>query len=379
MKRLDEKRLVATFLELVRIDGPTFHERPVADRLVEIFRGLGLKAVEDGSAAAVGGDCGNLLVRLPGPPRRPGLILVSHLDTILPTRGLKVRESGGVFRSDGTTILGADDRAGVAVMVEVARALLAGGGSPVPLELLFTVAEEKGLYGGKKLAPGWLKGPAALILDTGGPVGTAVYRAPYGEKIRVTIEGKSAHAGMEPEAGINAVLIAARAITRMQLGRVDAETTANVGLIRGGEAVNIVPEKVVLDAEARSLSERKLVRQVRRMEAVVRRAAAELGGKAHFRAERDYHGFRLSRSQGLLKVLRGVCAEQGLPYRPEVSCGASDANFLNRLGISAVDLSVGYDKPHTKEESISRRSLSAAARLVLGVIEEIGNSPPRSA
>jgi tripeptide aminopeptidase len=257
-------------------------------------------------------------------------------------------------------------------MVEVARALLSGGGAPVPLELLFTVAEEKGLLGGKNLSPGWLKGKAALILDTGGPVGTFVYRAPYGEKIRVTIEGKAAHAGMEPEAGVNAVLIAARAISRMKLGKVDAETTANVGIIRGGEAVNIVPEKVVLDAEARSLSERKLVRQVRRMEAVVRREAVRLGGKAHFQAERDYHGFRLSRSEGLLKVLRKVCGDLGLPYLPEVSCGASDANFLNSLGISGVDLSVGYAKPHTKEESIPRRELIAAARLVLGVIAEVG-------
>ncbi|MCX6349172.1 MAG: M20/M25/M40 family metallo-hydrolase [Candidatus Aureabacteria bacterium] len=371
MIRVNEKRLVSTFLDLLRIDAPTFRERPAAEYLKKTFHGLGLKVAEDKSAAAIGGECGNLLVRIPGSACCPGLILVSHLDTILSTRDLRVWETGGVFRSDGATILGADDRAGVAVMIEIAR-ILTGGGSPVPLELLFTVAEEKGLCGAKKIAPGWLKGKAALILDSGGPAGSAIYRAPFGEKIRVTIEGKAAHAGMEPEAGVNAVVIAARAISRMKLGRVDDETTANVGIIRGGEAVNIVPEKVVLEAEARSLNERKLIRQVRRMEAIIRGAAAELGGKAHFHAERDYHGFRLSRSLGLLKVLKKVCGDLGLPFRPEVSCGASDANLLNRLGISALDLSVGYYKPHTREESIARRDLVASAHLVLGVIEEIG-------
>ncbi len=369
MSGIDEKRLVETFLELLKINGPTLGERPVADYLKGIFSGLGCEIEEDEAEAAIGGDCGNLLVKMPGKdPKAPGLIFSAHLDTILPTDKLKVVEQDGVFSSDGTTILGADDRAGVAEIVELARALSEEGGSPVPLEFLFTVAEETGLTGAKALKAGWLEGKVGFVLDTSGPVGTAVNRGPYGEKVRVTVRGKAAHAGMAPEAGISAIEIASRAIAGMELGRIDEDTTANIGKISGGEAQNIVPDRTEVIGEARSLVEEKMVRQVKRMEESFEEAAREFGGKVEFKTERDYTGYDFPEDSPLVESARKAAEAVGAPFLLATSCGASDANFLNGLGIPTLNLSAGYLKPHSKEESISREELIKGVKLIYEIV-----------
>ncbi len=367
--RIDEERLVATFRELVKINGPSFAERPVADYLRGAFSRIGLAVEEDGAAAEIGGDCGNLLVRIPGTAAvAPRLIIASHLDTILPTDRLEIVEREGVFYSKGDTILGADNRAGVAVMLEIARALAEGGGSPVPLELLFTVAEEKGLFGAKALQRGWLKGSLLYVLDSDGPVGKIVNGAPFGVKIAVTVQGKAAHAGIDPESGVNAVVIAAQAIAAMKLGRIDAETTANIGTIAGGQAQNIVPELVDVIGEVRSLREDSLHRQVAHREGCFRAAAAAAGGEIVFSCRSDYPGYFYPPDSPPLKLFRRALDRLGLGMEPEASCGASDANIIKGLGITALVVSVGYLKPHSPAESLPRRELINAARLVRELI-----------
>lgn len=367
--RIDEERLVRTFRELVKINGPSFAERPVADYLRGAFSGMGLAVEEDGAADAIGGNCDNLLVRIPGAePSAPGLIIASHLDTILPTDRLEVVERDGVFSSKEDTILGADNRAGVAVMLECARGLAEGGGSPVPLELLFTVAEEKGLYGAKALKKGWLKGNLLYVLDSDGPVGKIVNGAPFGVKIGVVVRGKAAHAGIDPESGVNAVVIAAKAIAAMKLGRIDGETTANIGTISGGQAQNIVPELVDVIGEVRSLRESNLRRQVAHMEECFQTAAASSGGKAVFTCRTDYPGYFYPPTSPPLRLFQRALERLGIGMELESSCGASDANIIKGLGIDALVVGVGYLKPHTSEESLPRRELINAARLVRELI-----------
>ncbi len=366
---IDEERLVETFRELAKINGPSRAERPVADYLRRACSRIGLEVEEDGAAAEIGGDCGNLLVRIPGrDPGRPGLIFSSHLDTILPTEKLEVVEKDGVFYSGGETILGADNRAGVAVLLEIARILAGSGGSPVPLELLFTVAEEKGLLGAKALKPGWLRGRLAYVLDSDGPVGKIVNGAPHGVKIAVTVRGKAAHAGIDPESGVNAVVIAARAIAAMKLGRVDGVTTANIGTITGGQAANIVPELVDVIGEVRSLREKNLRRQVDHMEGCFREAAAAAGGEIVFFSRPDYPGYYYPAESPPILLFRRALERLGIGIERESSCGASDANIIKGLGIDALVIAVGYLKPHTSEESLPRRELVNAARLIRELI-----------
>lgn len=363
--KIDEERLIETFRELVSINGVSFSERLVADYLRAEFTRIGLEVEEDSAAEKIGGNCGNLLVRIPGRnPNAAGLIIAAHLDTILPTDRLKLLEKDGIFSTDGETILGADDRAGVAVMLEIARGLVEGGGSPVPLELLFTVAEETGLFGAKALEKGWLKGKLVYVLDSDGPVGRIVNEAPYGAKIKITVRGKAAHAGIDPESGVNAVVIAAQAIAAMKLGRIDEETTANIGTIAGGKATNIIPELVEVVGEVRSLREEKLNRQIAHMEKCFQSAAAVAGGKIVFSPRADYSGYHYPEGSPPLLLFRRALDNLGLEMELDNSCGASDANIIKGLGIDALVVAVGYRKPHTSEESLPRRELVNAARLV---------------
>jgi tripeptide aminopeptidase len=366
---IDEKRLVRTFLDLVEIDGVTFAERPVAEFVKNYFSDLHLPVEEDDAAESIGGDCGNLLVRIPGNnPSAKTMIIASHLDTILPTEKLNVVEKDGVYYSDGTTILGADDRAGVAVMLECARTLVEEGGSPRPLEFLFTVAEEKGLFGAKALQKGWLKGEYLYVLDSDGPVGRIVNGAPYGVKLAVTVKGRSAHAGIDPESGVSAVVIASRAIAAMKLGRIDEITTANIGTITGGQAQNIIPDMVDVVGEVRSIEEDRLIRQVVHMENCFKSAAAEAGGEVVFYSHPDYSGYYFPQDSPEIELVRRALARLGLETVMESSCGASDANITTGLGIPSLVLSVGYLKPHTTQESIPRKELVKAGELVYEMV-----------
>ena len=372
-KGMDKNRLCRTFLDLVAIDGVTFAEQAVAEFVKKYFSDLGLTVEEDDAAEAIGGDCGNLLVRMEGEnPAAQPLIIASHLDTVLPTEKLKVVEKDGVYYSDGTTILGADDRAGVAVMLECARVLVEEGGSPVPLELLFTVAEEKGLFGAKALRKGWLKGEVLYVLDSDGPVGRVVNGAPYGVKLAITVKGKSAHAGIDPESGVSAVVIASRAIANMKLGRIDELTTANIGTISGGQAQNIIPELVEVVGEVRSIEEDRLRRQAAHMKEAFKSAAAEAGGEVVFYSHQDYSGYYFPEDSPAIELVRRALDRLGIETVMETSCGASDANITTGLGIPSLVLSVGYLKPHTKEESLDRKELIKAGELVYEMVRIAG-------
>jgi len=364
---IDENRLVETFFELTSVNGPSGAEREVADLLKAFFLSRGLTPEEDDVHLRTGGNCGNLLCRVPGKEGAP-LLLCAHLDTIAPTAGVETIEEDGVFRARGGGIIGVDDRAGIAVILEVVRCLLDSGGSPVPLELLFPVSEETGLMGAAGLAPGWLRARAGFTLDLSGPIGSLVAQAPYGQDLEFTVRGRAAHAGICPEAGVSAIAIAAAAISRLRQGRLDEISTANIGVIRGGEATNIVTPLVYVRGEARSLEEKRLLAQVEHMEETFRAAAAEMGGAVEIASRRAYTGYKLPGDSYPVRLVRAAAEKLGFPFQVQVSCGASDANPLNALGIATANLSVAMGDPHAPTEYIRRVDLIDAARLVLETV-----------
>jgi tripeptide aminopeptidase len=360
---IDEDRLTNTFLELVNIDSPSGHEEAIGRDLMARLRALGLAVTRDAS--------GNVIARLDGTgegENESPLLLSAHMDTVGTDTGIQPVIEEGIVRSDGTTILGADDKSGVAVILEMLSALTEEGPAHPPLEVVFTVGEEVGLMGSKALDMGQLRAREGIVLDAGGSVGTVVVSAPYQDKLFATVHGRAAHAGAEPERGINAILVAAEGVAAMPLGRIDEETTSNVGVIRGGVATNIVPDRVELHCEARSRDEAKLVAQMQAMRAALKEAAARHEAEVDLQQERSYDGFKLSPQTPIVK--RAVAAIEAMGLEPLLlpSGGGSDANVLAARGITAINLSTGMAEVHTVNEHIAVQDMTHSAGLLLRMV-----------
>jgi tripeptide aminopeptidase len=357
-KMINQDRLVSTFLELVQIDSPSGQEDEIARHLVAVLKSLDLLVVRDAT--------GNVIGRLAGEGQP--IFLSAHMDTVEPGRGVKPTIEDGVIKSDGTTILGSDDKSGVAVILEVLRVLVEQDLDHPPLEVALTVSEEKGLKGVKGLDLTKLRAREGIVLDSGGEIGTIVVSAPSQDKIRAIVHGKAAHAGAEPEKGINAIVVAAEAIAAMPLGRIDGETTANIGRIQGGTATNIVPDRAEMEGEARSHDERKLEAQVQAMTEALKKAANRHGATAEIDVERSYTAFKLSEEDDIVR--RAVAAARTLGLTPALvpSGGGSDANVFNAGGIAAINVSTGMDKVHTTEEQIATADMVKCAELLLAIV-----------
>jgi tripeptide aminopeptidase len=358
-KMINQGRLVSTFLELIQIDSPSGQEDEIARYLMAELRSLGLIVVRDRT--------GNVIARLAGEGQP--ILLSAHIDTVEPGWGVKPIIEGGIITSDGTTILGGDDKSGIAVILEVLRVLVEQGLAYPPLEVALTVGEEKGLKGAKGLDLTKLRAREGIVLDSGGEIGTIVVSAPSQDKIRAIVHGKAAHAGVEPERGINAIVVAAEAIAAMPLGRIDEETTANIGRIQGGTATNIVPDRAEMEGEARSHDERKLEAQVQAMTEALKKAANRHGATVDIDVQRSYSTFRLSEEDGIVR--RAVAAARTLGLTPALvpSGGGSDANVFNAGGIAAINISTGMDKVHTTEERIVVADMVQCAEFLLAILE----------
>lgn len=354
-----QDRLLNSFLNLVRLDGPVGGEEPVAAEVVARLRSLGCSVRRDAF--------GNVLAQSAG-EGGPTLLLNAHLDCVQPCLGIRPVVDGDVVRSDGTTVLGADNRAGVAAALEVLASLNEDGTRHLPLEIVFTLGEEAGLLGAKALDCSLLQARWGLTLDDAGSVGGCVVSTPWHDVIKATIHGRAAHSGVEPEKGISAIQTAALGIAAMRLGRIDAETTANVGKITGGTAMNIVAERVDLVAEARSRNEDKLKRQTSSMVQALDVAAAQTGARADIEVARAYNGYSLSESEPIL--VRMVQAARSLDITPRLQAtgGGSDANIFHAQGITILNLSAGYENAHTVRESISVGELVKLASLVEAIV-----------
>lgn len=352
---MTNSRLLQTFLDVVTIDSPSGEEEALARYVAGRLRALGLDPRTDAA--------GNVLASLPG--SGPRLLVAAHMDNVPPCHGVKPVVEGDWVRSDGTTILGADDKSAVAVVLEALEVLKEKGLSHLPLEVAFTVKEEVGLVGAAELDTAALGVSWALVLDHGGPVERVVARAPTQNSLDITIRGRAAHAGVSPERGINAIRAAAEAIAALPLGRLDHETTANVGTIQGGSARNIVPEQVHIQAEARSHDLHKLEAQTELMVKAFQEKAAAIGAEAIVEVSRAYTGYSISPEAPIARRAVDAGRAAGLEIVFAATGGGSDANVFNERGIPTIIQSTGYQDAHATTEAQSISAMATATEFLV--------------
>jgi tripeptide aminopeptidase len=359
-------RLYETFVRLCEIRSPTGEEREIADSLTAELRALGREVSEDDAAGPAGAGAGNLLARLPGQSDE-WLMFCAHIDTV-PHRGrVEVVEDEGVFRSRGETILGADNKAAVAALME----LIARGAErppPVGIELLLTVAEEQGLRGAKAFDVSTLRSTRGFVLDHAGPVGEVIVTTPTQQKILADFAGVEAHAGIRPEDGASAIAAAAAAISRMKLGRLDERTTANVGLISGGTSGNVVPGHCRIHAEARSLDAARAAEVAGQISDACAWGASEHGCDVDVRIEELFRGYELPPDSPALALAEAGLRSAGLEPRRVAIGGGSDANAFRLDGFDSVLLSKGTDAVHTADEMVPARSLDTMLAVCEGIL-----------
>ncbi|MDY0405635.1 M20/M25/M40 family metallo-hydrolase [Virgibacillus sp. 179-BFC.A HS] len=375
MTEVNKERLVKEFMELVQVDSETKNEAEISDVLKKKFTELGLDVVEDNAKEVTGHGAGNLICTLKGTKKDSDTIyFTSHMDTVVPGQNIKPSIKDGYIVSDGTTILGSDDKAGLAAILEAIRTIQEKGIEHGDVQFIITVGEESGLVGAKALDRSKLHADYGYAIDSDGPVGDIVVAAPTQAKILATVKGKTAHAGVAPEKGISAITLAAKAISNMPLGRIDEETTANIGYFRGGQQTNIVCDHVEILAEARSLVPEKMEAQVEKMKKAFESAAEEFGGEAIVDVKVMYPGYKQEAGDKVVEVARKAAKTIGRESKLVKSGGGSDANVIAGYGIPTVNLAVGYEEIHTTNERIPVSELEKVCELVLAIIQEVAQT-----
>jgi tripeptide aminopeptidase len=378
MAAVNHERLKSLFLELVKIDSLSRRERDVALRLQREVESAGAVCRFDSAGEKVKGNTGNLIAKIPGNVAGVApFMLAAHMDTVAPGEGVKPIVEGNIIRTDGSTVLGGDDKSGCAVICEVLHRLRESGAPHGPIEAVFTICEEIGLQGARNLDLALIAAKEGLVYDSDAP-GHLVIRAPSAVSIRFTVKGLEAHAGVAPERGISAIKVAAEAIAAMRLGRIDDETTANLGVIEGGRAGNVVPGQVVVRGEARSRNAAKLQAQTDHMVAcfteAVARASVLVDGKRvtaslEHAVHRAYDGMNIPDDAPLVKKVMEAARRIGRVLEPEGTGGGCDANILNQRGIVAANVGTGMSEIHTTREWLDVRDMSAAVELTLEVLK----------
>lgn len=368
---VNEKRLISLFTHLVGTGSESGAEGLFRDLLIKEFKNRGLAVFEDDAASVVNGDSGNLLVRIPGTIEAKPLLFAAHMDTVKPGIGIKpLVGEDGIIRSSGDTILGADDKAAIAVLIEAYDILIENKLDYPPLEFLFTVCEENGLLGAKAFDYSLLKSSLGYVLDAGGDPGHIIIKSPAQYEMEFKVYGKASHAGINPEDGINAINLAAKALTKMPYGRIDEETTCNFGLISGGKARNIVADYCSFTGEARSLNREKLDKFKDDLINIFTTTIEENGGKPEVDVEFLYPEINLDLDDEVVVLVKKAVERIGLEPLLTSTGGGSDASVINGQGISCANLGIGMQEVHTNAEFIRIGDLVNDARLVLAIIEE---------
>lgn len=365
------RSLLSVLTDLLKIDAPPKEERPVADYLITLFKKIGIALEEDKTGTKINGNSGNLYTKIKGTKKRDSIALLAHMDTVSSTKGQNPIIKNSKICSNGKTVLGGDNRAGIALIYALIKHLQENKIEHGPIEIIFTVAEEIGLLGAKNLNFKKLDSKTAFVLDAGGPSGTIISAAPGIEKISISVKGKSAHAGMAPEKGINAIAIAAKAISSLKQGRIDKDTTLNIGKINGGQATNIVPEKVHIEAEIRSFNNNALKNQLDIVSQKFKKAADGLGGKINFNHELWCSSFDLGKNTIPVNLSVKAARKLGINYKVTFSGGGSDANVLNKENITSIGLAIGMYNAHTKDEYILLEDLYNSFQWLIEIVKLI--------
>lgn len=358
------------FLELAAISSPPGGERPVADAVLRYLRELGLHATEDDAAARIDAGCGNLLSRV-DPTGADGvpIFLCAHLDTVEPQGPISPVVEDGVVRNAAGTILGADNKAAVAAMLVAAARIVREGRPHAGVELLFTPKEEVGLLGAKAFDHTRLRARVGYVYDQASPIGGIVLGAPTQRSLRVRFHGRAAHSGMAPEEGRSAIVAAAKAIADLRLGRIDDETTTNVGLIAGGIARNIVPEWCSFEAEVRSHDDGKVAELVKEMLETIAFAASLAECEVETELEDSYHGYRFRRDDLPVRLAAAALERTGIQPSLGLTGGGADANVFNERGLACANLANGMVAIHTPDEHIAVDDLERMVDVTLALVD----------
>jgi tripeptide aminopeptidase len=361
--------VAALFLELARVPSPPGQERAVADRVLEYLHGLALEVDEDDAGATIESTIGNLLCRIEPTAEGTPLFFCAHLDTVPPEGPIEPVVDGGIVRNGAGTILGADNKSAVASMLEATRRIVAENRPHGGIELLFTPKEEVGLRGAGAFDHERLHANVGYVYDHAGPVGEVILGAPHYFKLDVLFHGRAAHSGMYPEEGRSAIAAAARAIADLRLGRLDEETTANVGEIHGGTARNIVPERCSFVAEARCHDEGKLGELMQEMLETIT-FAAQLGDcDVETEVTPAARGYRFKRDDPPVRLAAAALERSGFSPTYGLSGGGADANVFNERGLQCLNLANGMTDIHTPAERISVADLEAMVDVTLALVE----------
>ena len=380
---INQERIKNLLLELVRIDSVSREERDVAERIKQYCEEMGAEVEIDDAGEKVGGNSGNVIARFPGTvPGAEAIMMSAHMDTVVPGRGVKPIVEGDIIRSDGTTVLGGDDKSGCAVIIEVIRCLQEQNIPHAPIDAVFSICEEVGLLGAKNVDLSRLRARYGLVFDSDDP-GFLFTKGPSANHFEFQIYGLESHAGVAPEEGISAIRIAAEGIASMKLGRIDDETTANIGVIRGGEATNIITNLVTLRGEARSLDDAKLEAQTRHIIECLEEAAARYEvtvdgvttrGRVEAHVNREYHSMDVSDDSRVVRLVKEAASKMGLKVETMASGGGCDANIFNKLGIECANLGTGMRAIHTVKEWLDVKDMYASAEMTLEIMRLNGEA-----
>lgn len=368
---INRRRLKSSFLELVCTESPSREEEKVAFYIKSRLEALLIATEMDGAGKRIGSKTGNLIARLPSSSSE-FLLLNAHMDTVVPGKGIRPLFREGTFTSVSQTILGADDKSGIAIILEALNVIKEKNFPHPNLEIVFTVAEEIGLLGAKNLDYNRLKSRWGIVVDSD-KADAVTTRAPGANRLRYVIHGLGSHAGVAPEKGISAVRLASQAISCMKLGRIDNETTANIGLIKGGCATNIVPDRCEFSGEVRSHSHKKLLRYTELIRNSVRQAIDSVPlreGLPSYEEEifQEYPGMYIPASHPLVRQIRRIGKKQGIAMKIHYGGGGSDANIFNKNGIETIILGTGMKNPHTLAESIRLEDMVRITELLVRVV-----------
>ncbi len=375
---INRERLKNFLIELIKIDSLSRREFDVAVRLKRELEELGAEVTIDNAGEMVGGNVGNLIAKFPATaPASQPLLLSAHMDTVVPGEGIVPILDGDILRTNGTTVLGGDDKSGVAIICEVLRVVKEDRLPCSAVDVVFTICEEAGLIGAKCLDVESLRARTGLVLDSDS-VGFLFTRAPAANRMEFRVHGLEAHAGVCPEKGINAIKVAAEGIAQMKLGRIDHETTANIGVVEGGMAVNIVPNQVILKGEARSHDPDKLRSQTEHMQHCLEAAAAkhwlEFDGKhqqarVESKIDRDYDRMDVPESAPIVQLVHAAARNLNLDVKTRATGGGCDANVFNQKGLVVANLGTGMREIHTVNEWLDLKDLYLSAQMVLEIVK----------